>query len=187
MKDFVYLKQDYRNVKQFEVGIVEATTGNKKHVLFATGKEEKDISSDLLETFDIKKVGDQYDKKICNMCGRILSTNEFEPNQHGKNNRLVRRPSCRSCRATIDGKNIPTSERKEWNQRKPNYIVWTCPICKKTSIPGVTCKVVLDHNHHTGHPRDWICDSCNTGLGRFKDDITILKNAISYLEEHDIK
>lgn len=60
---------------------------------------------------------------------------------------------------------------------KPNMKIWTCPICKKTTIPGLTGKVVCDHNHKTGHPRAWICDSCNTGSGRFKDDITLLKNA----------
>ena len=51
------------------------------------------------------------------------------------------------------------------------------------TIAGVTSKVVLNHDHGTGVPSGWICDSCNTGLGRFKDDPEILRNAIRYLEE----
>jgi RNase P subunit RPR2 len=54
---------------------------------------------------------------------------------------------------------------------KMNYIIpkkfFICPICKKSSIPYVTAKLVIDHNHNTGNAREWICDSCNTGLGRF--------------------
>ena len=39
----------------------------------------------------------------------------------------------------------------------------------------------LDHNHGTGQFRGFLCDSCNTGLGKFKDDPDLLERAISYL------
>ena len=54
---------------------------------------------------------------------------------------------------------------------------------EKKTIPGLTSKVVLDHDHKTGKGRAWICDSCNTGLGRFKDDIELLESAIQYLKK----
>lgn len=60
-----------------------------------------------------------------------------------------------------------------------------CPICQKRSIVGVTAKIVADHDHHTGDIRDFICDSCNTGLGRFKNGNDYLQNAINYLKERD--
>lgn len=44
--------------------------------------------------------------------------------------------------------------------------------------------MVLDHDHTTGKPRAWICDSCNTGLGRFKDNIDVIQNAIEYLQKY---
>ena len=47
--------------------------------------------------------------------------------------------------------------------------------------------MVLDHDHITGKPRAWICDSCNTGLGRFKDDIATIENAIKYLKDRKTK
>ncbi|MDR0645017.1 MAG: endonuclease VII domain-containing protein [Treponema sp.] len=43
------------------------------------------------------------------------------------------------------------------------------PCSRKRSIVGITAKIVADHDHHTGNIRAFICDSCNTGLGRFKN------------------
>jgi len=63
--------------------------------------------------------------------------------------------------------------------------LFTCPICEKMSIAGITANLVKDHNHQTGAGREWICDSCNTGLGRFKDDINLLHKVIQYLQKHD--
>jgi len=63
---------------------------------------------------------------------------------------------------------------------------FTCPICRKRSIAGVTAKIVADHDHHTGNIRGFICDSCNTGLGRFKNGENYLMNAVNYIKEHDV-
>ena len=130
-----------------------------------------EVKNTELQKFDPFKTGDNYDKKICNVCNRLLPIEEFDKNQNGKNNRTVRRPSCNECRKQIDGKPIPLSVKKKWERIiKPYCTIWRGPICKKVTIPGITNKVVLDHDHITGQPRAWICDSCNTGLGRFKDD-----------------
>ena len=59
-------------------------------------------------------------------------------------------------------------------------MIFECPICLKISIVGIT-KIVLDHNHSTGEIRGYLCESCNTGIGRFKDDVNILKNGIEWL------
>ncbi len=82
----------------------------------------------------------------------------------------------------MEGKGLPQKEKKEWNLKKPNYSVFECPICHQKTIPGITSRVVLDHNHDTGKARGWICDRCNTGIGRFRDDIKILEKAIEYLK-----
>ncbi len=144
-----------------------------------------EVDFSLLGNFNPAKTGDQYKKKVCNMCNRLLSVEKFEKNQNGKDNRTVRRPSCNDCRNIINGTKMTGAEKRKMNKTKPNMEIWTCPICKKTTIPGLTSKVVCDHNHKNGHPREWICDSCNTGLGRFKDDISLLKNAIKYLKKND--
>lgn len=43
----------------------------------------------------------------------------------------------------------------------------------------------IDHNHETGKVRGVLCLNCNLGLGNFKDDLDLLKNAVKYLEDHD--
>lgn len=77
---------------------------------------------------------------------------------------------------------IKPKSRGVWLKNKPENVPFECPICGKRTIAGVTSKVVLDHNHLTGEPRAWICDSCNTGIGRFKDDVALLQRAIKFLE-----
>lgn len=54
----------------------------------------------------------------------------------------------------------------------------SCPICGR-SFGEYTPHV--DHDHKTGKVRGIICRNCNLMLGRFKDDVNILLNAIEYL------
>ena len=56
------------------------------------------------------------------------------------------------------------------------------------SIVGITANIVKDHDHIvTGNGREWICDSCNRGLGRFKDSPDFIKRAIKYLEKFQLE
>ena len=52
----------------------------------------------------------------------------------------------------------------------------------KCAICGMEVeKLVIDHDHKTGKIRGLLCDSCNWGLGHFKDNPEYLRNAIDYL------
>lgn len=50
-----------------------------------------------------------------------------------------------------------------------------CQIC------GSFEKICVDHDHRTGQIRGALCEPCNLGLGRFKDDPTLLMKAVEYL------
>lgn len=52
-----------------------------------------------------------------------------------------------------------------------------CAICMNPSI-----KLLVDHNHANGNVRGLLCSHCNSVLGFARDNATVLKNAISYLE-----
>ncbi len=186
---FIYIMQDIiydnKKIRKNEIGLVIEERDTTVLVSFVTQNNVIEVNKEIVKYFNPLQTGDSFEYKICNRCNRILKTTFFDKNQNGKNNRSVRRPSCSECRKEIDGKGIMLKDKKEWEKFKPKYVIWECPICKKKTIPGITSKVVLDHNHLTGKPRAWICDSCNTGLGRFKDDVSIMKNAIKYLESFE--
>lgn len=185
-KEFVYARRDIivgnARIHRNDVGIVDCRTDTDCTVFFVRRGQNINIPLDEVDFFDIEQTGDAFSHKVCNVCCKLLPTYSFSRNQNGVNNRPVRRPSCDDCRVEIDGVDVPSAEKRIWERRKPNLEPFTCPICRKTTIPGLTSKVVLDHDHRTGRVRGWICDSCNTGIGRFKDDVELLKSAIEYLE-----
>ena len=96
------------------------------------------------------------------------------------------------------------SNRKFINERKRNadYIrkygitevevleIWEgqnhkCRICNKLMVIGSKKldKACVDHDHKTGKIRGILCAGCNINLGRFVDNIGLLKKMISYLEQ----
>lgn len=166
-----------------DVGIIKSETSNGAVIFFVRIWREVELSKKDFQIFDFKKSGDAYPKKICNICHKLLDTNKFAKNQNGINNRSVRRPSCSSCRKHLEGVNMLAKTKAEWAKNKPQNVPFECPICAKRTIAGVTSKVVLDHNHRNGEARGWVCDSCNTGIGRFKDDVELIKRAIKYIQD----
>ena len=64
-----------------------------------------------------------------------------------------------------------------------------CSICKEEETRkgrgGEICRLCIDHCHKTGKVRALLCHSCNTGIGKFKDDIVLLQKAIEYLKKHN--
>ena len=134
---------------------------------------------------NVFETGDAYSHKICNRCHRLLPLEQFQVNQRNRRH-LVRRPSCNKCRTDIDKRAPKSRQAKQMEKNKPpDSAPFKCPICQKRSIVGITARIVADHDHHTGDIRDFICDSCNTGLGRFKNGIDCLQDALNYLRERD--
>jgi len=61
-----------------------------------------------------------------------------------------------------------------------------CAICGAIqghrSCHGRICRLAVDHDHRTAKVRGLLCNSCNRGLGRFKDSIENLEAALRYLK-----
>ena len=112
---------------------------------------------------------------------------EFDKNQTDAKGRSTTRPSCRVCRQDIDGKKLDGQEAKRMGESRPlRKTIFTCPICEKRTIVGITVHIVRDHDHETGKGRAWVCDSCNTGLGRFKDSVEFFEKVVTYLQKYKV-
>lgn len=62
-----------------------------------------------------------------------------------------------------------------------------CRICGKplTKVGGTKDQVAhIDHDHETGKVRGLLCQECNIGLGKFRDNTEYLLSAISYLNKN---
>ncbi|MCQ3815271.1 MAG: endonuclease domain-containing protein [Acidimicrobiaceae bacterium] len=122
-------------------------------------------------------------EKPCNKCLTLKPVSEFAANQTRKDGSTIYRPSCHDCRSGVDGVKM-RAERKDGTKPDKPQIgdLWKCPVCLQIGIAGTTAKVVLDHDHLTGYAREYICDSCNTGLGRFRNGEDYLQSAVEYLQ-----
>lgn len=122
-------------------------------------------------------------EKICNLCFTLKPAVAFDENQTRSDGSTIRRPTCTECRGEgVDGVKNNALRADGTKPVKPALgAFWECPICKKPGIVDVTAKLVLSHDHLTGDARDYICDSCNTGLGRFRNGKEYLENAIDFI------
>ena len=117
--------------------------------------------------------------KCCSICGNTKSLAEFYVNKTKSQGRST---ICKSC----ERKSQATLRQLHSEHKIPED--HSCPICLRTESELVSegqrtkRPFRLDHNHETGAFRGFLCDSCNTGLGKFKDDPALLNRAISYLK-----
>ena len=56
-----------------------------------------------------------------------------------------------------------------------------CAICRAERPDSRTKQWHVDHCHATGKVRGLLCGQCNLGLGQFRDDPALLRQAIKYL------
>ena len=108
--------------------------------------------------------------RVCKKCFNELPLEDFPINNTFKSG-ILRKHTCKGCRAH----QAKVRRRLLKENKKPDNII--CPVCQK-----YTDKPVIDHCHKTDTFRGWLCNDCNNALGKFSDDILILKRAINYLK-----
>lgn len=135
-------------------------------------------------------------EKVCSVCKILKPLDAFNLKPDGKKGHAAR---CRSCQSEY---------HRDWYQKNKDHMKHRmrvnslakygitvddyddmlfkqnncCAICG--SPKGAAGKrLAVDHSHQTGAVRGLLCDECNTGLGKFKDDPSLLARAIEYLRD----
>jgi hypothetical protein len=57
-----------------------------------------------------------------------------------------------------------------------------CAICQEPEKQSR--RLAVDHDHSTGKVRSLLCQSCNTAIGKLKDDPELIRRAAEYVERH---
>ena len=90
-------------------------------------------------------------------------------------NRLGSKSASRQRDATRKRKYGITREDYEARLAAQNGV---CAICSR---PPTDKELRVDHDHQTGAVRGLLCDDCNVGIGRLRDDAGIVLLALEYL------
>lgn len=166
------------------VGVVEVETGDQVQVYLPGQRTSYLVPAAETETLNVATTGKGFPNIICNRCFVLKPEDAFDVNQTDARGNKTRRPSCQQCRVDIDRRSMTASVRAAAAAGRPQpNTLWQCPICRKMGIVGVNVRVVIDHDHHAGRARGYLCDSCNTGLGRFMNGENLLQNAIAYIQD----
>lgn len=103
--------------------------------------------------------------KTCKVCKQTKPVELF-----GRNG-TWRRPECLSCYS----RQMATYQRLRKKQQAPP-LGTPCECCGSTEQ-----KLHWDHCHETHEHRGWICNNCNTGIGKLGDNIEGVIKALDYL------
>lgn len=140
--------------------------------------------------------------KVCTKCHQEKPLSDYNKGRKKeKSEGHYLRPNCKPCdnQRSRDYHNLNRdkihAKNREWRIKSKydisierynellNEQKHLCAICGKKSSDALNRKLAVDHDHETGEVRGLLCGNCNNGLGRFKDDISLLEKAISYLKE----
>jgi hypothetical protein len=75
---------------------------------------------------------------------------------------------------SLVGTTAPRRGSPEWAEARA--ALRECQICRSR------VRLVVDHCHETRIIRGGLCNNCNTGLGMFRENPGLLRNAATYLE-----
>lgn len=138
--------------------------------------------------------------KQCNNCKQELEENLFYKVKKGD---IKTRPTCKTCDSNLNREYRSTQDyigvqraselRKRYGISLEYYdYLWVqqggvCAIClkkeTKTKTRGNGIRdLCVDHDHVTGRVRGLLCDACNVGIGKLKDDHVVLERASRYLQ-----
>jgi hypothetical protein len=122
------------------------------------------------------------------VCNRYsISVEEYCENKEKYTNKFFRKEHLEYDPGTFEYKKsaylkklygITLKEYYELLQKQDNK----CAICGRHESKFDKL-LSVDHDHKTGKVRGILCNTCNTSLGGFQDDLDIIQNAYNYIKK----
>jgi len=124
--------------------------------------------------------------KKCTLCNEIKDISLFNANSRYKDGFYKH---CKKCHYEVYGRDAHFRKSYGITQKEYNELVALqdnkCEICGTEAINSSNWdRLVVDHCHHTGDIRGFLCQPCNMALGSARDNPKILRDLADYLERH---
>ena len=141
-------------------------------------------------------------EKRCRTCKAVKPVDAFPRDRKRQDGYQTWCKACKQEAQRRDYAADPMKMRERWLKSKFGItqaefdellesVGGACQICGRTEGASKWCKkeghLAIDHVHTTGEMRGILCDSCNPGIGFFKDDPDLLEKAAAYLRDFETK
>lgn len=137
--------------------------------------------------------------KKCPRCGKLLENSEFYVQKSGRHKGKLT-SWCKKCCSKQSAERYKNNiekcreEHRNWANKNKDKVAFTKAksaygitkeeydsLIRKCQICGSEKNLVIDHSHQSGRIRGMLCNSCNKGLGLFRDNPALLERASDYV------
>lgn len=115
--------------------------------------------------------------KKCSECYEFKSNDKYRRCEKTKDKL---RSNCKDCERFKTIKRVFNIDKQQY-KNYTNKINFKCEICQN-DMRFLSRGINIDHCHKTGRIRGFLCQYCNLGMGCFEDNISLMNNAIYYLD-----
>lgn len=123
------------------------------------------------------KFREKPSSRTCTKCKKTKSTTDFYLRTYNETKRSL--SVCKECMLSRHKNTV--YKKYKLTEKEYQDLFNDCDGCCKICEKKLT-KIYIDHDHKTNKVRGLLCLHCNTALGFFKDNIALMKKAITYVE-----
>ena len=131
-----------------------------------------------LSTFKLRR---RDGRKDCAGCGRDLPLERYHHNPQRNDKRGSYCMDCAKVRSKRYGRNTVLRKYALTHEAYAAMLTAQDGVCRICRTPPRAKHLAVDHCHKTGAIRGLLCGSCNTSIGKLKDDPKLLLRAAQYL------
>lgn len=151
----------------------------------ARKRQEKCTSSDAQSTLSEKSDPTSIQ---CTKCGLTKPASEFYQDNSRRSGKSRKMTCCRTCnlqsgrsKRLAAKKHFGSGFNRKLSQERPPEGT-PCQVCNRPMVYHRSARLMcFDHDPNTHEFRGWICQNCNTAIGKLGDNLAGLMAAVNYL------